>query len=67
VGLIEHAENGRRSSFHSAEELWAALAGNVRRRAELDAPPPVRAAGKYRPGETNVRPITLKVRSGRTK
>ncbi len=33
VGLIEQAKNGRRSSFHSAEELWAALAGKVRVRA----------------------------------
>ena len=28
VGLIEQTANGRQLPFHSAEELWAVLAGN---------------------------------------
>lgn len=38
VGLIEHTKNGRRLSFHSAEELWAALARKVGARARPAAP-----------------------------
>lgn len=47
VGLIEHAKNGYRSSFHNAEELWAALARKARARARPAAP---RARARGRPG-----------------
>lgn len=45
VGLIEHAKNGHRLSFHSAEELWAALARKARAR-----PAAPRARARGRPG-----------------
>ena len=46
VGLIEQTADGCQSSFHSAEELWAVLAGNVRPQAAPDALPPGHMTGR---------------------
>jgi hypothetical protein len=48
VGLVEQTVNGRQLPFHSAEELWAVLAGNDQPHENPDPVPPGHMTGRRR-------------------
>jgi hypothetical protein len=48
VGLIEQTASNQQSSFHSAEELWAVLAGNDPPHANPGPAPPDSVTGRRR-------------------